>query len=295
MAVFGDCRAVKFTCKAGSFLIVCRQTFEAPMSERFYFPSARGERLGAILDWPVGEPLAYALLIHCFTCGKDNLAAKWIAEALTLRGMAVLRFDFTGLGVSEGEFASTNFAFSVADAIAAADYMRRAYRAPAILVGHSLGGAAVLAAAPNVVEAQAVVTIAAPSDSARVAWALFNEHVANIRERGEVEVRLAGRPFRVRREFLEDMTEQRLTERLAHLNRALLIFHSPMDNTVSIDNAETIFAAAKHPKSFVSLGDADHLLSHRDDAIYVAHVIAAWAKRYLEAEHLAERHLIAHP
>jgi len=264
------------------------------MSERFCFPSARGDRLEAVLDWPVGEPLAYALLVHCFTCGKDNLAAKWIAEALTLRGIALLRFDFTGLGASEAEFASTNFASNVADAVAAADYMRRAYRAPAILVGHRLGGAAVLAAAAKVVEAQAVVTVAAPSDPARVAG-LFNDHVAYIRERGEVEVRLAGRPFRVRREFLDDVTEQRLTERLAHLNRALLIFHSPMDNTVSIDSAETIFAAAKHPKSFVSLGDADHLLSHRDDAIYVAHVIVAWAKRYLEAEQLAERHLIAHP
>jgi putative redox protein len=171
--------------------------------------------------------------------------------------------------------------------------MRRESRAPAILVGHSLGGAAVLAAAPKVTEAQAVITIAAPSDPARVAG-LFNEHTANIRER-EVEVRLAGQPFRVRREFLEDMTEQRLIERLPHLNRALLIFHSPMDNVVSIDNADTIFAAAKHPKSFVSLADADHLLSHRDDALYVAHVIWAWAKRYLEEEQVAKQDLIAHP
>lgn len=263
------------------------------MSERFCFPSARGELLAAILDWPVGEPIAYALLVHCFTCGKDNLAAKWIAEALTLRGIAVLRFDFTGLGTSEAEIVSTNFASNVADVVAAADHMRRACRAPAILIGHSLGGAAVLAAASKVVEAQAVVTIAAPSDPARVAG-LFNEQTAIMGERGEVEVRLAGRPFRVRREFLEDVTERRLTERLSHLNRALLIFHSPMDNTVGIDNADMILAAAKHPKSFVSLADADHLLSHRDDAIYVAHVISAWAKRYLEEEQLAKQHLIAH-
>jgi alpha-beta hydrolase superfamily lysophospholipase len=275
-------------------LIVCLQTFGAPMSERFYFPSARGERLAAMLDWPVGEPFAYALLAHCFTCGKDNLAGRWIAEALTLRGIAVLRFDFTGLGAGEGEFVSSNFSSNVTDVVAAADYMRRAHRAPAILVGHSLGGAAVLAAAPKVLEARAVVTIAAPSDPSRVAG-LFNEHVANVRERGEVEVRLAGRTFRVRREFLEDVTEQRLTERLAHLSQAVLIFHSAIDNTVSIDNANTIFAAAKHPKSFVSLAGADHLLSHRDDAIYVAHVIVAWAKRYLEVEQSAERHLIAHP
>lgn len=264
------------------------------MSERCYFPSAFGERLAAILDWPVGEPLAYALLVHCFTCGKDNLAAKWIAEALTLRGIAVLRFDFTGLGASEAELASTKFASNVADVVAAADHLRRAHRAPAILVGHSLGGAAVLAAVPKVVEAQAVVTIAAPSDPGHVVG-LFDEHVTNICERGEVEVRLAGRPFRVRREFLEGATEQRLTEHLAHLNRALLIFHSPIDDTVSIDNADIIFAAAKHPKSFVSLAKADHLLSQRDDAIYVAHVIVAWAKRYLEAEQLAQPLMIAHP
>jgi alpha-beta hydrolase superfamily lysophospholipase len=253
------------------------------MSERFCFRSARGERLAAVLDWPVGEPLAYALLAHCFSCGKDNLAAKWIAEALTLRGIAVLRFDFTGLGASEAELVSTGFSFNVADVVAAADYMQRAYRAPAILVGHSLGGAAVLAAAPKVLEAQAVVTIAAPSDPARVAG-LFNEQATNIREAGEVEARFAERPFRVRREFLEEVTEQRLTESLAHLNRALLIFHSPLDDTVGIDSADTIFARAKHPKSFVSLADADHLLSRRDDAIYVAHVISAWARRYLETE-----------
>jgi fermentation-respiration switch protein FrsA (DUF1100 family) len=294
MAVFGDCGTVKFACKASLLVDCLHQTFEAPMSERLYFPSARGERLSAILDWPVGEPLACALLAHCFACGKDNFAGKWIAEALTLRGIAVLRFDFTGLGASEAGFASTNSSSSVADVVAAADYLRRNHCAPAILVGHSLGGAAVLAAAPKVVEAHAVATIAAPSDPARV-LGLFNEHVANIRERGEVEVRLAGRPFRVRREFLQDVTEQRLIERLAHLNRALLMFHSPMDDTVSIDNAERIFAAAKQPKSFVSLADADHLLSHRDDAIYVAHVIAAWAKRYLEAEHLSQPRMVAHP
>jgi alpha-beta hydrolase superfamily lysophospholipase len=294
LAGFDDCRAVRFTCKADFFASVCIQTFEAPMSERFCFPSARGERLVAILDGPVGEPIAYVLLAHCFACGKDNLAAKWIAEALTLRGIAVLRFDFTGLAASEPEFVSSNFSSNVADVVAAADHLRRTYQVPAILVGHSLGGAAVLAAAPKVIEAEAVVTIAAPSDPARVAG-LFNEHAADIRECGEVEVRLAGQPFRVRREFLEDVTEQRLTERLAHLNRALIIFHSPMDNTVSIDNADTIFAAAKHPKSFVSLANADHLLSHRDDAIYVAHVISAWAKRHLEAEQSAKRHLIAHP
>jgi putative redox protein len=225
--------------------------------------------------------MAYALFAHCFTCGKDNLAAKRIAESLTLRGIAVLRFDFTGLGASEGEFENTNFSSNVADLVAAADHLRQTQRAPAILIGHSLGGAAVLAAAAKVPEAQAVVTIAAPSDPSHVTG-LFKEHVADIRARGEVEVTLAGRPFRIRREFLDDIAEQRLTEWVADLRRALLIFHSPTDDTVGIDNAGRIFAAAKHPKSFVSMADADHLLSRRSDAVYVAHVIAAWAKRYLE-------------
>jgi alpha-beta hydrolase superfamily lysophospholipase len=237
--------------------------------------------LSAVLDRPVGEPLAYALFAHCFTCGKDNLAAKRIAEALTLRGVAVLRFDFTGLGASEGEFANTNFSSNVADLVAAADHLRRTDRAPAILIGHSLGGAAVLAAASKVPDSQAVVTIAAPSDPAHVTG-LFRQHLPEIRARGEVEVSLAGRPFRIRREFLDDVAEQRLSAEVAGLRRALLIFHSPTDATVGIENAGRIFAAARHPKSFVSLPDADHLLSRRSDAVYVAHVIAAWAKRYLE-------------
>ena len=251
--------------------------------ERFEFPSARGEHLAAILDRPVGEPAALALFAHCFTCGKDNLAAKRIAESLTLRGIAVVRFDFTGLGASEGEFANTNFSSNVVDLVAAANHLRKTLRAPAMLIGHSLGGAAVLAAAGEIAEAQAIVTIAAPSDPGHVTG-LFNQHIADIRDRGEVEVSLAGRPFRIRREFLDDIAEQRLTERVANLRRALLVFHSPVDNTVGIDNAGRIFAAAKHPKSFVSLADADHLLTRRSDAIYIAHVIAAWAKRYLEIE-----------
>jgi alpha-beta hydrolase superfamily lysophospholipase len=254
--------------------------------ERFEFSSARGDRLSAILDRPVGEPLTYALFAHCFTCGKDNLAAKRIAEALTLRGIAVLRFDFTGLGASEGEFANTNFSSNVADLIAAADHLRQAHKAPGILIGHSLGGAAVLAAAGQVPEAQAIVTIAAPADPAHVVG-LFKEHISEIREQGEVEVTLAGRPFRIRREFLEDVAEQRLRTQVADLRRALLIFHSPTDAIVGIDNAGKIFSAAKHPKSFISLADADHLLSRRSDAIYIAHVIAAWAKRYLEREQAA--------
>ena len=250
-------------------------------SERFEFPNGKGEKLSGVLDLPLGEPTAFALFAHCFTCGKDIRAAKAVAERLALCGIAVLRFDFTGLGGSEGEFANTHFSSNVDDLVAAADHLRQTRSAPALLIGHSLGGAAVLAAAHRIEEARAVVTIAAPSDPAHVTG-LFKEQVGAIREQGEVEVRLAGRPFKIRREFLDDVAEQMLMDRVAHLRRALLIFHSPTDATVGIDNASHIFTAAKHPKSFVSLAGADHLLSKKSDAIYVANVIAAWAERYLD-------------
>jgi putative redox protein len=250
-------------------------------SERFDFPNAKGERLASVLDLPLGKPTAYALFAHCFTCGKDNLAAKRIAERLAIHGIAVLRFDFTGLGGSEGEFANTHFSSNVDDLVAAADHLRKMYGAPAILIGHSLGGAAVLAAAHKIAEARAVVTIAAPYDPSHVIG-LFKDQVDQIKAQGEVEVALAGRPFRIKREFLDDVAEKKLNECLANLRKALLVFHSPTDDTVGIDNASYIFGAAKHPKSFVSLTGADHLLSKKDDAIYVANVIAAWADRYLD-------------
>ena len=248
--------------------------------ERFDFPNSAGQRLAALIDRPPGEPAAYALFAHCFTCGKENRAAARIAQALSARGIAVLRFDFTGLGASQGEFANTGFSSNVGDLVAAAAHLRRVDRAPALLIGHSLGGAAVLAAAAEVPEARAIATIAAPSDPAHVTG-LFGDRVAEIRARGESEVVLAGRKFRIRREFLDDVAEQRLTERVAHLKKALLVLHAPGDAFVGIDNATRIFAAAKHPKSFVSLGDADHLLSGKSDGAYVGNVIAAWAERYL--------------
>ena len=257
-------------------------------SERFDFPNASGQRLAALLDRPAGEPAAYALFAHCFTCGKDVRAAKYIAERLTACGIAVLRFDFTGLGMSEGEFANTTFSSNVADLVAAANHLRVTHRAPAILIGHSLGGAAMLAAAGEVPEARAVVTIAAPSDPGHVTH-LFQDHAEAIRAEGEVEVKLAGRPFRIRREFLDDVAEQRLDQRIATLRKALLIFHAPTDQTVGIENAAHIFAAAKHPKSFVSLDNADHLLSRRSDAGYVANVITAWAERYLDMTPAAQQ------
>jgi putative redox protein len=249
-------------------------------SERTEFQGAEGQTLAARIDAPDGAARAHALFAHCFTCGKDIFAASRIARALTDHGIAVLRFDFTGLGASEGEFANTNFSSNVDDLVAAADHLRRAYQAPRLLIGHSLGGAAVLAAAAGIPEARAVVTIAAPSDPAHVVG-LLRERVDEIRARGEAEVQLAGRTFRIRRQFLLDAAEQNLGAHIAGLRRALLVMHSPSDATVDIDNATKIFVAARHPKSFVSLVDADHLLTRHADAVYAAELIAAWSERYL--------------
>jgi putative redox protein len=250
-------------------------------NERFQFPGAEGQQLAAALELPEGQPVAFALFAHCFTCGKDVLAAKRIAVALATKGIAVLRFDFTGLGSSEGDFANSTFSSNVADLVRAADHLRETRKAPAILIGHSLGGAAVLAAAAQIPEAKAVVTIAAPSDPAHVTH-LLADRIDDIRRHGEVEVSLAGRPFRIKREFLDDIAEHNLMGHIARLHKALLIMHSPTDDTVGIDNATRIFVAAKHPKSFVSLAGADHLLSDRRDGMYAADVIAAWAERYIE-------------
>jgi putative redox protein len=250
-------------------------------AERFDFRNAQGQTLAALLDRPDRPARAVALFAHCFTCGKHNRAARHIAEGLKLHGIAVLRFDFTGIGASEGEFANTTFSSNVDDLVAAADHLRRTLAAPAVLIGHSLGGAAVLAAAHRVPEAKAVVTIAAPFDPAHVVG-LFGEKIAEIGSKDEVEVTLAGRPFKVRRSFLEDINRQNLGEHIVRLHKALLVFHSPTDDTVGIDNASHIFIAAKHPKSFISLAGADHLISSAGDAVYVARVIASWADRYLD-------------
>jgi putative redox protein len=250
-------------------------------TERFQFTSSEGHQLAAALDTPDSPPLAYALFAHCFTCGKDVLAARRIAAALAAKGIAVLRFDFTGLGSSGGEFANSTFSSNVADLVLAADHLRQTRQAPAILIGHSLGGAAILAAAGQIPDAKAVVTIAAPSDPAHVTH-LFKDRVEEIRNQGKVEVQLAGRLFQIKREFLDDIAEHNLMAQVATLHKALLVMHSPTDDTVGVDNATKIFVAAKHPKSFVSLAGADHLLSQRRDSTYVAGVIAAWAERYIE-------------
>ena len=250
-------------------------------TERFQFSGEGGHQLAAALELPDGGPAAYALFAHCFTCGKDTLAAKRISVALAAKGIAVLRFDFTGLGSSEGDFANSTFSSNVADLVRAADHLRATRKAPSILIGHSLGGAAILAAAGKIPEAKAVATIAAPSDPAHVTG-LFKEHIDTIRAQGEVEVSLAGRPFRIRREFLDDIGEHELMQDVAGLHKALLVLQSPVDDTVGIDNATRIFVSAKHPKSFVSLDHADHLLTKPADALYAAEMIAAWASRYID-------------
>jgi putative redox protein len=246
------------------------------------FPGSLGTPLAARLDLPPGKPAAFALFAHCFTCSKDTLAASRISAALTGRGIAVLRFDFTGLGDSGGDFANTSFSSNVADLVAAAAWLRTHHEAPKLLIGHSLGGAAILAAAREIPEAAAVATIAAPFEPAHVKH-LIAPALPEIEATGEATVELAGRAFRIKKQFLEDIGSRNNRDAIGNLRKALLIFHSPRDATVSIDNAAQIYAAAMHPKSFVSLDDADHLLTRREDAAYVAAVLATWASRYLGA------------
>ncbi|MDZ7674581.1 MAG: alpha/beta fold hydrolase [Acidimicrobiales bacterium] len=253
----------------------------ASTPNRFTFTGSQGGELSGRLDLPPTEPRAFALFAHCFTCGKDIAAASRISAGLVAEGYAVLRFDFTGLGSSEGEFANTSFTSNVEDLVAAADALRDRHEAPSLLVGHSLGGAAVLAAAPRIEEVTAVATIAAPSEPAHVAGVFDDADIERIRRDGEAEVRLAGRPFTVGAGFLDDIDRSKLTESLATMRAALMIMHSPVDNLVGVDHARAIHEAARHPKSFVSLDGADHLLTDRADAAWAADVLAAWAGRYV--------------
>lgn len=250
-------------------------------NERITFVGALGARLSARVSLPPdGEPVAYALFAHCFTCSKDLKPVVNISRALTAQGIGVLRFDFTGLGESEGDFADTDFSSNVADLLSAAEHMGSALEAPTILVGHSLGGAAVLQAARHLPFVRAVCTIGSPFDPQHVTH-LFGDSLDEIKERGYAEVVMAGRRFTVTRDFVEDLSEQKMEEAIRTLGRPLLIFHSPVDGTVGIDNAARIYKAARHPKSFVSLDDADHLLLQETDSLYVGNVLAAWAKRYV--------------
>ena len=250
-------------------------------STRLTFPGAHGDTLSARLERPVGPTRAAALFAHCFTCSKDLKAVRRISQSLVEEGIAVFAFDFTGLGESEGAFADTNFSSNIADLEAAARFMESEIGAPALLVGHSLGGAAVLAAAHRLESVRAVATIGAPSDPAHLVTTL-EEAAPELATAGEAEVTLAGRPFRIKRQLLDDLKEQRLIELVSTLGRPLMIFHSPVDETVSVDHAAVLYQAARHPKSYVSLDTADHLLLQKpEDAALVGQVLAAWVKRYL--------------
>ena len=244
------------------------------------FPGSHGLTLAARLDLPARKPTAYALFAHCFTCSKDTKAASYISSSLAAAGIAVLRFDFTGLGGSEGDFANTGFSSNIDDLVAAADYLRTEYEAPGLLVGHSLGGTAVLAAASRIPDVLAVATVNAPADPSHVIHN-FASVTAEIESTGEAEVVLGGRRFTIRKSFIDDVRSQKLGELVPGLRRALLVMHAPRDKVVDVSNAQQIFEAAKHPKSFISLDDADHMLSRLDDARYAGMVLAAWATRYL--------------
>jgi len=249
--------------------------------ERITFPGSQGDDLAARLDLPAGPPVAFALFAHCFTCGKDVKAASRIARALTDSGFGVLRFDFTGLGTSDGEFANTNFTSNTDDIVAAADWLRSTHEAPQLLIGHSLGGAAVLAIAGDIEEVRAVATIGAPADPEHVTG-VFADAVDEIAGSGEADVQLAGRTFTIRKQFLDDLRNHVVVDRVRASKKAILVLHSPIDATVGIDNASDIFGAAKHPKSFVSLDGADHLLTAPADAAYAATMIAGFASRYVD-------------
>lgn len=246
------------------------------------FPNKQGEILSGRLELPAAKPRTYALFAHCFTCSKDFIAANVITKTLAENGIGVLRFDFTGLGNSQGDFSNTNFSSNIEDLISACTYLAKEFGEPELLIGHSLGGAAVLKAAEQMQHVKAVVTIAAPSDVHHLTQ-LFGDNIETIEQNGEANVTLAGRSFTVKKQFLDDIKETSLLAGISTFRKALLILHAPFDKIVSIDHAEKIFKAAKHPKSFISLDSADHLLSRRSDARYVAKVCAAWVDRYLSA------------
>lgn len=250
------------------------------LTERVDFEGSQGGTLSASLDMPFGKPRAFAIFAHCFTCSKNFNATRRISGALARQGIAVLRFDFTGLGSSQGDFASTNFSSNVSDLIVAAGFLRENYQAPSLLIGHSLGGAAVLVAASEIKEVGAVVTVGAPSDANHVTHN-FAADLEKISADGKADVNLGGRKFTIEKQFLDDLANSTVEQQTANLKKPLLVMHSPIDQTVGIENAQNIFIAAKHPKSFISLDNADHLLTKEADAIYVAQTIASWASKYL--------------
>lgn len=250
-------------------------------SERIKFKGAFGDQLSGRFDCPDEKPTAFALFAHCFTCSKNLKAVGNITKALAARGIETLRFDFTGLGESEGDFADTNFSSNVDDLVAAADYMKENQKEPSIIIGHSLGGAAVLHAAHQIKSVKAVVTIGAPSDPKHVKHH-FESEKEEIEEKGVAMVQLAGRPFKVKKQFLDDLEESKMDQVIETLDRALLVMHAPLDDTVGIGNAAHIYKKAKHPKSFISLHEADHLLMDETFSKYCGSIIAEWSSLYLK-------------
>ena len=249
-------------------------------TEKVSFPGSLGNLLSARLDSPLEEIKGYALFVHCFTCSKDFLASSHISSALVERGIAVLRFDFTGLGRSEGEFSNTNFSSNIEDVKAAINFLRSQDKTPQILIGHSLGGAATLRVAETIPELKALVTINAPSDPSHLLH-FFKDSLPEITSQGNAQVVLGGREFNIQKQFIDDLERHKSLAYLKDVKAALLIFHSPQDDIVDIDNAKLIFTAARHPKSFISLDGADHLLTRLEDADYVASIISSWVDRYL--------------
>ena len=249
-------------------------------SKKVEFAGSTGETLSAKIDLPENTPKAYALFAHCFTCSKDLKAIGNITKALAESGIATLKFDFTGLGQSTGDFADTNFSSNVDDLVKAYEFMNEEFEAPSILIGHSLGGAAVLQASHKMTSVKAVATIGAPAEPAHVKEN-FELSLEEIEEKGQASVTLAGRPFTIKKQFIDDLEEARMKKFIHELGKALIVFHSPIDNTVGIDNASKIFVAAKHPKSFISLDKADHLLTEKEDSVYVGRVLATWAEKYI--------------
>ncbi len=257
-------------------------------NRNFTFNNIQNHELSAQIEWPANQqPHTYAIFVHCFTCGKSLNAARNISKALAGRGFAVLSFDFTGLGKSEGDFADTNFSANVSDLVAAADFLKREFESPSLLVGHSLGGAAVIQAASQIDSVKAVATIGAPADVEHVKH-IFSEQLTELKYQGVAQVNIGGRPFTLKQQFVDDLERHVITKTLADLNKSILVLHSPQDETVSIDNAALLYQSAKHPKSFVSLDGADHLLTDKNDSHYAGEVIATWAQRYLMLPEKAE-------
>ncbi len=249
-------------------------------SEKIKFTNTTGDELAAKIEIPEGELKGFALFAHCFTCNKNLTAVRNIGKELNRCGIAVFRFDFTGLGESEGDFEHTNFSSNVSDLVSAAQYLEKNYKAPDILIGHSLGGAAVVFAAQQIKSVKAIATIGAPSNPKHVSR-LFKSEIDEINEQGEATMLIGGREFKIKKQFLDDINEKNMESTLRKLKLPLLVMHSPQDTTVGIENAAQIYQAAWHPKSFISLDGADHLLSNKEDSIYAGKMIANWSERYI--------------